>query len=99
MGPDILEFLVPLFAFIGLGSAILIGMKMRYTHIERTRTTGSGQQDVERMADAVDTLRDEVQLLRDQHLELNERMDFTERLLERPKSADADLDALPGQQN
>ena len=31
MGPDILELLAPLFAFIGLGSAILIGMKMRYT--------------------------------------------------------------------
>ena len=74
-------------------------MKMRYTHLQRTRVSGSAQQEVERLADAVDTLRDEVGLLRDQHLELNERMDFTERLLERPKSADADLDSLPGQQN
>jgi hypothetical protein len=33
----------------------------------------------------VKALRDEVQVLRDGYLELNERVEFTERLLERPK--------------
>ena len=98
MGPEILGILGHgwfVMAIIG----IVIGMKVRYTHLQRTRVSGSAQQEVERLADAVDTLRDEVGLLRDQHLELNERMDFTERPLERPKSADADLDGLPGQRN
>ncbi len=97
MGPEILEFLTPMFIVTIIGG--LVAMKMRYTHLQRTRVSGSAQQEVERLADAVDTLRDEVGLLRDQHLELNERMDFTERLLERPKSADADLDGLRDQQN
>ncbi len=97
MGPEFLEFLAPMFLAAIIGG--LVAMKMRYTHLQRTRVSGSAQQEVERLADAVDTLRDEVGLLRDQHLELNERMDFTERLLERPKSADADLDGLRDQQN
>ncbi len=96
MGPELLEFLTPMFLAAIIGG--LVAMKMRYTHLQRTRVSGSAQ-EVERLADAVDTLRDEVGLLRDQHLELNERMDFTERLLERPKSAEADLDGLRDQQN
>ncbi len=98
MSPEILGILGHgwfVMAIIG----IVIGMKVRYTHLQRTRVSGSAQLEVERLADAVDTLRDEVGLLRDQHLELNERVDFTERLLERPKSADAGLDSLPGQRN
>ncbi len=65
---------------------IVIGMKVRYTHLQRTRVSGSAQQEAERLANAVDNLRSEVGLLRDEFLELNERVDFTERLLERPKS-------------
>ncbi len=84
MSPGILGILVGFFAlFCG---AILIGMKMRYTHLKRTRVSGSAQQEAERLANAVDNLRSEVGLLRDEFLELNERVDFTERLLERPKS-------------
>ncbi len=96
MSPEVLEILAPFFALVGFGGAILIGMKMRYTHLQRTRAGGSAQQEVERLADAVDTLRAEVGLLRDEFLELNERLEFTERLLERPR---ADSDALPGQQD
>ena len=99
MSPEIVELLAPFFALVGFGGAILIGMKMRYTHLQRTRVSGSAQQDVERLADALDSLRDEVRLMQDEFVELNERMEFTERLLERPKAADADSDALPGRQN
>jgi hypothetical protein len=48
---------------------------------------------VERLAEAVDTMRDEVRVLRDGFLELHERVEFTERLLERPK-ADRGSDVL-----
>ncbi len=86
MPPEMLiEAVAPLIAFIGLGGAILIGMKLRYNHLERLRQGGSSDQDVEKLTDAVNTLRDEVHMLRDGYLELNERMEFTERLLERPK--------------
>ena len=101
----VLDLLAPLFVFVGLTGAVLVGMKMRYTHIQRTRLSGSAHQDVARLAEAVDTMRDEVHVLRDEVsimredvLSINERVDFTERLLERPK-ADRDLDALPGRQD
>lgn len=99
MSPEILELVAPLIALVGFGGAILIGMKMRYRHLERTRLGRGAQQDVERLADAVDKLRTEVGLLRDGFLELNERVEFTERLLERPRSGEADRDVLSGQQD
>ncbi len=40
----------------------------------------------ERLAEALDSLRDEVSIMREEVLSINERMDFTERLLERPKT-------------
>lgn len=85
MSPEIMELLAPILALVGVGGAVLIGMKMRYTHLQRTRAGGSVEQDVARLADSVDSLHAEVGFLRDQFLQLNERVEFTERLLERPK--------------
>ena len=76
----ILALLIPIF-FLG-GVFTLIGMKIRYSRFQG----GAGQQEVEHLAVAVDNLTAEVELLRTEFLELNERMDFTERLLERPKT-------------
>ncbi len=73
----ILAILIPIL-FLG-GLFTVIGMKIRYSHIQATRISGSAQQEVEHLADAVEHLRAEVE-------QLNERMDFTERLLERPKT-------------
>ena len=70
------------------GGAILIGMKMRYSHIEETRLGGAAQDEVEQLTETVDNLRAEVLALRDEFVDLNERVDFTERLLERPKTED-----------
>ncbi len=84
MDPGIIGVFIPIIALSG--GAILIGMKMRYSHLEDTRVRGGAQQDVEQLADGVDNLRAEVELLRNEFHELNERMDFTERLLERPKT-------------
>ncbi len=84
MDPGIIGVFIPIIALSG--GAILIGMKMRYSHLEDTRVRGGTQEDVEHLADGVDNLRAEVELLRNEFHELNERMDFTERLLERPKT-------------
>lgn len=90
MDPVALELLAPVLAFVSIGGMILIGMKLRYAHKERTALGGTSQQDVEQLTDTVRALRDEVQVLRDGYLELHERVEFAERLLERPK-ADSDV--------
>ncbi len=83
MGPETLGVFIPIIIF---GStAILIDMKMRYSHIEETRL-GDGGQEVEQLTETVDDLRAELGLLRGEFANLNERVDFTERLLERPKT-------------
>jgi hypothetical protein len=96
MGPEIVEIIAPVFAFVSIGTLILIGMKLRYTHKERTRLGGTSQKEVEQLTDTVKGLRDEVQVLRDGFLELHDRVEFAERLLERPK---ADSDVRRGQQS
>jgi cell division protein FtsB len=99
MDPAVAEIIAPFLGIIGFGSMVLIGMKMRYTHLRHTRSAAAAPKDVERLTEAVETLRDDVRLLRDELVELNERVEFTERMLTRAKSLDADLDALPGPQS
>ena len=50
---------------------------------------GSKKEDVERLADVVDGLHEEVRALREEHVELSERMDFAERLLSSGKPGKA----------
>ena len=83
MDPAIIGVFIPIIALSG--GAILIGLKMRYSHLENTRVSG-GREEVEHLADGVDNLRAELELLRDEFHKLDERMDFTERLLEPPKT-------------
>lgn len=96
MGADVVELLAPILAFISIGGMVLIGMRIRYSHKERTALGGTPQKEVEQLTDTVKALRDEVQVLRDGFLELNERVEFTERLLERPKT---DSEVRRGQGN
>ena len=77
MDPAIIGVFVPIVALSG--GAILLGMKMHYRHLEDRRLSGGAQQHVEQLADVVENLRAEVE-------QLNERIEFTERLLERPKT-------------
>jgi hypothetical protein len=84
MDPAIIGVFIPIIALSG--GTILIALKMRYTHLEKNRIGGDGRQEVEHLADGVDSLRAEVEMLRDEFHKLDERMDFTERLLERPKT-------------
>jgi hypothetical protein len=74
---------------VGIGGIILVGQRMQYRHLQG----GTGPE--EGMADALDSLRDEVRLLHDEVAQLNERVEFTERLLSAPRVDDADPDALP----
>ena len=79
MDPAIIGVFIPIIALSG--GAILIGLKMHYRHLEDSRLGGAAQEDVEHLTEVVDNLRVEVELL-------NERVEFTERLLERPKTED-----------
>ena len=74
-------------ALIAVGGVFtLIGLKMTFSHLKDRRLRGGSQQEVKHLADGVDNLRAEFGLSRDEVEKLNERVDFTERLLERPKT-------------
>ncbi len=88
MSPDVVELIAPVLALTGVGAMVLIGMKMRYTHLQRTRHGGGGE-DVARLTENVETLREEVRMLRGEYLELHERVDFAERVLTRGNPPDA----------
>ncbi len=95
MDPSVADAIGPVVAILGVGSMILIGMKMRYTHLRHTRHSQVGQEDVERLTEDMARLRDEVRVLREEFVELFERVEFAERVLTRGKAADGNLDALP----
>ena len=80
MPPEILEFIAPLTIITTVGTMFLIGMKMRLS-AKVQLLEGSKSEDVERLADAVDGLHEEVRMLREEYSELHERMDFAERRL------------------
>jgi hypothetical protein len=76
------EALYPLIALISVGTFTLIGMRMWLNaRIERLR--GGSREEVERLSEAVERLYHATQLMREELGELQERMDFAERLLTR----------------
>ena len=82
MPPEILELIGPLVAITTIGTMILIGMKMRLT----ARAQGSSRIDrdeLSRLGDAVEGLHEEVRVMRDEFAEVQDRVDFAERLLSR----------------
>jgi hypothetical protein len=85
MSPFIVEAVMPFLAMMGLGGMVLVGMKLRYQHLQRIKGGGSSAEDVKRLAETVDGLRDEVRLMREEMLSINDRVEFTEKLLERPR--------------
>ncbi|UCF39624.1 MAG: hypothetical protein JSW43_07690 [Gemmatimonadota bacterium] len=94
MDPAIADAIGPVFALVGIGSMILIGMKMRYTHLRHTKFAKGAGPEVEQLADAVDSLRDEVRELREGMVDLHERVEFAERMLTRGR-AEGERGALP----
>ncbi len=96
MPPEILEFIAPLTIITTIGTLFLIGMKMRLSAKVQLQQ-GSKSEDVERLADAVDGLHEEVRMLREEHAELQERMDFAERMLSsgKPRKALGEQTSTP----
>ncbi len=88
MPPEVIEFVGPFLAIVSAGTMILVGMKMRLSAKVKLQQ-GSKGEDVERLVDAVDALHDEVRVLREEHAELQERMDFAERMLSSGKQRKA----------
>lgn len=80
MPPQIIEVIPAVMVLTTLGTIFLIGMKMRLSAKAQLQR-GSKSEDVERLADAVDGLHEDVRMLREEYAELHERMDFAERML------------------
>ncbi len=88
MPPQIIEVIGPVMVLTTLGTIFLIGMKMRLSANVQLQE-GSKSEDVERLADPVDGLHEEVRMLREEYVELHERMDFAERRLSTGQSRKA----------
>ena len=83
MPPGLADAIGPVLAVLGIGTMILIGMKLRYSHLQQTRLDRGGREEVGRLAEDVAALRDEMQILRQDVSEVYERIEFAERLLAR----------------
>ena len=81
MDPAIAESIGPVLVLLGIGSMILIGVKLRFSHKEKMRLGEGGSAETERLGEDVAVLRDEVRLMREGFVELYERVEFAERLL------------------
>jgi predicted nuclease with TOPRIM domain len=60
---------------------VLIGIRMRYTHLQRMRQHQVGGEDLGQVAEDVSNLREDVRQLREEYAELYERVEFAERML------------------
>ena len=81
MDPAIAESIGPVLAILGVGSMILIGVKLRFSHKEKMRLGEGGSAEAQRLEEEVATLRDEGHGMREGFAELYERVEFAERLL------------------
>jgi len=86
MDPILAETIAPFFAIIGVGTMVLIGMKLRYNYKARIAAQTGSSEDIDRLGHAVEDLIDDVQSLREGLVDLNERMEFSERLLTQGKA-------------
>lgn len=64
-------------SLFGIGGILLGGQWLKYRHLERRHRP----EDLARLAEQIDVLTDDVRALGDKVLELDERVEFAERLL------------------
>ena len=81
MPPDLIEGVIAVVGFLCFGGVVLIGMKMRYSHVQQMKSGAAPAEDTQRLEEEVATLRDEVHGMREGFAELYERVEFAERLL------------------
>ena len=82
---EFFDNIAPLIGFLAFGGFVLIGLKMWLSY--RTARLGhGGSEQMDRLTEAVERLREQVQLNREETAELHERLDFAERLLVRGKA-------------
>lgn len=79
MPMEAVEGLMALLSMGMIGGFVLAAIRMRLKHKENLAR--GADPEIERLADAVDALTDQVRLLTEDTAELQERLDFTERLL------------------
>ena len=79
------EEVAVLLAMLLLGGFTLTGLRMWLNYRTERLKAQAHAPDADRVLDAVDGLRDELTVLRQDILELSERVDFAERLLAREK--------------
>jgi hypothetical protein len=87
MPPDVAGGLVAVLGVVSVGTLILIGMRMRFLHKMQAREEPG---ELERIHDTLDALHDENRALREDVAELQERLDFHERLLTQPREERVD---------
>jgi len=80
MGQAELEVIAALIGGLGSGVLVLIGLKMFLSHRARRMGSGGGEQ-LHQLADVVDELRRDVADTRVELTDVQERLDFAERLL------------------
>ena len=88
MPPAAIEALAAIIGMTSIGIIVLVGLKMRFNHKFRMRERPGGE-DTERLTEAVEQLHDEMRLMREEFADLDERVDFTERMLSQGKPRDA----------
>jgi hypothetical protein len=84
MSPEIVNDIAPVVAFIAFGFFVLTGMKLWLSHRRAMRQEASSP-ELDQVLEEVAALREELRTMRGGLVELEERMDFTERVLAKPK--------------
>lgn len=82
MPPHVFEAIAPLVALLGAGTFTLIGLRMYLGYKAKRLELGAGTPS-SGLEESLRELQQEVQLLRGDVGELQERVDFAERLLAR----------------
>ncbi len=84
MPPEVV--LVVLAGIFGLCGSILMGYRMYFRHTERLEAGGAADDEsIQELRAAVEDLQDEVHALQKGAAGFDERLEFTERLLAKPR--------------
>jgi hypothetical protein len=83
MPPGLIDAIAPLIAMVGVGTFTLLGVRMLFAYKAKKLEIERGGGSSERVEELMGDLRNEMHALRGEVGELQERLDFAERLLTR----------------